>query len=125
MAIYHPYPTSNYCNKKISFSYNFNPLELTSTNVGRICFARFFSENFFFQQKIIFANLFFENLFSPFFSKNIFFGNYFACFFPKKLYFFKKVQPISTRFNLSYQNKIHFNLLRLHPFTTSYLETNP
>ena len=58
-------PTSTHCSKKISFSSNFNPLELISTNVGRNFFRKTFFQQFFylfckkfFRQKFFFSKFF-------------------------------------------------------------------
>ena len=91
----------------LSTSTHLNPLELTLINVS----GNFFPENLIF--KIFFCNIFSRNFFCNFFRK--FFSHIFRKSKKKfekkgfkKKFFPKKVQPISTNFNPSYQNKTYF-----------------
>jgi len=86
-------PTSTYCSKKVSFSYNFNLLELISTNVGKKKFGKnFFSQIFFhnfisqFLSKLFFKYVFLKLFLKNFFLKN-FFWTFFHNFFQKQLFF--------------------------------------
>jgi len=88
-------PTSTHCSKKISFSSNFNPLELVSTNVGRTFFPKNFFGNFF-STKFFFANIFSKNISFANFVKNKFFWQIFLQIFSK--IFFHELNFISQYF---------------------------
>jgi len=86
--------TSTHCSKKISFSSNFNPLELTSTNTFLNFFWKIYSLaksfrkfflKFFFAKKIIQ-----KNIFGKFFPNNFFSQFFFEIFF-KKCFFLKTI----------------------------------
>ena len=75
MDIYYSHLTSTHCSKKISFSSNFNPPELTSTIVGKKNFVKLFLQIFFNKNSFsqIVKKKFFWKIFIAIFLKNIFF----------------------------------------------------